>query len=91
MMEKNIALIENTNLSEQLQRIANAVRMPVEQLRNYYSKVLERNLNMRQTWSLLNAQAAFFFAAFPADGPLMLRAACCLWFLHAVMKCRREL
>lgn len=91
MMEKNIALFENTNLSEQLQQIANAVRMPVEQLRNYYSKVLERELNLHQTWLLVNAQAAFFFAVMPVASPLLLRAACCLWFLHAVVKCGREL
>ena len=91
MMEKNIAFIENTNLSEQLQQIANTVKMPVEQLRNYYSKVLERELNLHQTWLLVNAQAAFFFAVMPVAGPLLLRAACCLWFLHAVVKCGREL
>lgn len=90
-MEKNTAILVNKSISGNLQQLSMLVRKPMVMLRAYYSHILERNLNMRQTWSLLNAQAAFFFAAFPADGPLMLRAACCLWFLHAVMKCRREL
>lgn len=37
------------------------VKNGVDWLRRYYSKALDRELSMRQTWLLVNAQAAFFF------------------------------
>lgn len=40
-------------------RIAAAVRMPLVALSRYYSMVLEREINIRQTLMLLNAQTAF--------------------------------
>ena len=53
--------------------------------------VLEREINIRQTLMLLNAQTAFVFAVFPVDGPLVLRALCAAWLWHAVKKCRNIL
>lgn len=47
-------------------RIAAAVRMPLVALSRYYSMVLEREINIRQTLMLLNAQTAFVFAVFPS-------------------------
>lgn len=90
-MEKNSAIFVNRTLSDQLRQLAETVKAPVEMLRSYYSQTLERELNMRQTWLLLNAQAAFLCAVFPVESPILLRAACCVWFLHAVLKCKREL
>ena len=91
-MEKNITIINHTLV---LNTIANLIvaRLTsyVEVLRKYYSNVLERDIDMRQTWLLVNAQLAFVFAAFPVSGPILLRAACCLWFLHAVLLCKRNL
>lgn len=72
-------------------RIAAAVRMPLVALSRYYSMVLEREVNIRQTLMLLNAQTAFVFAVFPVDGPLVLRALCAAWLWHAVKKCRNIL
>lgn len=43
------------------------VRNGVDWLRRYYSKALDRELSMRQTWLLVNAQAAFFFTFLPAE------------------------
>ena len=63
----------------------------VEPLRQYYSSVLDRDLNLRQTWALLHAQVAFVCAAFPVGGAFWLRMACCLWFVYAVDKCRKSL
>ena len=90
-MEKNIATLNEKNFELNLSEVANALRLPVELLRKYYAKVLERELSMRQTWLLINVQAAFVFAAVPVDGPWLLRIACCGWLLHALLKCKSEL
>lgn len=66
-------------------------KKPLLWLAGYYSSVLGRAVSLRLTLHLLNAQAAFALAAFPAESPLVLRAAFMGWFLHAVCKCRREL
>lgn len=71
--------------------LAQLAIVPVEQLRGYYGRVLERELNMRQTWLLIQAQLAFACAVLPVESPLLLRAACCGWFLYAVLRCRVEL
>lgn len=60
-------------------------------LRNHYALMLERELTLRQTVLLLNAQLSFVFAVFPMGGPLLLRALCGAWFVHALLKCKAEL
>ena len=57
----------------------------------YYSKALGREVSLRQTLLLANAQAAFFMTVFPADCPLPARAACAVWLVSALLKCRRSL
>ena len=98
-MEKNLTLsanslyeagVANTVLNLVAHLVA-VLLMPVEALRRYYSHVLERRLNMRQTWLLINAQTAFLFAAFASGGPLVARLLFCAWFIHAVVCCRRSL
>ena len=74
-----------------VQQVMEAVRKPAERLCQYYSSVLERQLNLRQTWLLVNAQLAFVFAVLPVESPMLLRAICCGWFLHAVLKCKEAL
>ena len=74
-----------------LENVKNVVNRPVEWLRQYYSSVLERNINMRQTWSLIEVQTAFFAGIMPANYSLWLRTACCVWFLIALKRCRRLL
>ena len=61
---------------------------PVEWLRTYYSNVLERQLTMRQTWLLINAQLAFAAAFFPVDAPWFVRIVCLAWVVSALLKCR---
>jgi len=91
-MENNITISRRFFvLSTIVNIVLSKVSVPVEALRKYYSSVLEREIDMRQTWLLINAQAAFVFAALPADGPLVLRMACCAWFIHAVLLCKRNI
>ena len=71
-----------------MQQVMETAKKAAERLCRYYSSVLERQLNLRQTWLLVNAQLAFTFAVLPVESPMLLRAACCGWFLHAVLKCK---
>lgn len=69
--------------------VAKAARRVLSPLARYYSGVLGVELGIRQTLELVNAQAAFFLAVFPADCPLALRAACLGWLVAALRRCRR--
>ena len=60
-------------------------------LRKYYSAVLERPIDVRQTLLLIQAQVAFVLAALPAECPLLLRAAFALWFGWSVRVCKQQL
>jgi hypothetical protein len=71
--------------------IAMSVRRPLHGLSVYYSHVLERRINLRQTLLLINAQLAFAATAFPTECPVLLRIACGAWLVSALLKCREEL
>jgi hypothetical protein len=60
-------------------------------LRGYYARVLEREIDMHQTWALIEAQVAFFLGVMPVGYDFPLRAAALVWFVVAVKKCRRLL
>ncbi|MBQ4023139.1 MAG: hypothetical protein II612_03960 [Prevotella sp.] len=64
---------------------------PARMLRKYYSDVTGQKLSMRQTWSLIEAQTAFFLGIMPADYTLVLRMALLAWAVVAVKKCRKLL
>lgn len=85
-MEKQIAMQGTWML---LENVKNAVNRPVEWLRQYYSAIMEKELNRHQTWSLLEVQTAFFMGIMPANYSLWLRAAFCAWFLLALKRYRR--
>ena len=87
-MEKQITMQSTWMLMENVKKVANR---PVEWLRQYYSSVLERDINMRQTWSLIEVQVAFFAGIWNAIVSTVIRAACCVWFLMALKRCRRLL
>ena len=87
-MEKQMTMQSTWMLLENVKNVANR---PAEWLRQYYSSVLERKINMRQTWSLIEVQTAFFAGIMPANYSLWLRAAGCVWFLMALKRCRRLL
>ena len=95
-MEKNIYLeCEQHQSSQSLRqfivRLKDIVSRPVRWFSAYYSAVLGREISMRQTLHLLNAQLAFVFVVLPADISFVARAVCCGWLLKAVMACRKSL
>lgn len=95
-MEKNIYLQCEKEHSEQtLQQRLNGIRAllskPICLFASYYSAVLGREISMRQTLLLLNAQLAFVFTVMPVDAHLIGRAVCCVWFLRAVTAYRKAL
>mgnify|MGYP004451241693 FL=1 len=94
-MEKNISLSAKQSIamsiSTMVKNFMGVVNKPIGMLADYYSKCLERNINTKQTWLLVNAQVAFFFAAFPVSCPLMLRLVCIAWMLHALKLCKDNL
>ena len=105
MMEKNITLSANSLYSENTVKMGSAlvnslmhlvaalvsvVNVPADALACYYSRILGRDLNRRQTWQLVNAQLAFFATAFSSTG-LVMRLVLCGWLLLSVLACRRAL
>ena len=58
---------------------------------HYYSKVLEQELDNKQTLCLLNAQLAFVMTVFPTGCPWLLRIACACWLVSALLKCKEEM
>ena len=104
-MEKNVIITNSRrndlwsgmdNIVKQLggngsRKVPGQAAGPVEWLRSYYSKTLERELSMRQTWLLINAQLAFGAAFFPVVSPWFVRAACLVWVVSALLKCKREI
>ena len=92
MTQKQIAISAS---EEKIYRVVNfavqAVRRPLLRLTAYYASVLERPVSPRQTLILLNAQVAAALTIFPTDAPWLLRTACCLWLVKALMWCKAEL
>ena len=78
-------------VAEMMSKVAESVNRPVNLLRTYYAQVLERDLNMHQTWALIEAQVAFFLGVMPVGYAFTLRAVALLWLVVAVKKCRRLL
>ncbi|MBO4827779.1 MAG: hypothetical protein J5506_11215 [Prevotella sp.] len=67
------------------------MKKTINPIRKYYSSVLERPLDTRQTLLLIHSQVAFALAAFPVECPLLLRAAFALWFGWSVRVCKQNL
>ncbi len=64
------------------------VRIPLEWMRKYFSSVLEREVTVKQTWLILETQAALVMAVFPADINIILRAVFLGWFAWCLLKCK---
>lgn len=79
---------ETMNMSDGTAKMVSTIRRFVAPLARYYSRVLDTEVSTRQTLLLVNAQAAFFMTAFPADCHLLLRLGCLAWLISAAMKCR---
>jgi hypothetical protein len=69
--------------------ISNVSKQISTMIRKYYSSVLGEEVSVNFMHRLIKAQVAFVCAVLPADMPLLLRAAFCLWFLFAVLRCRK--
>ena len=84
-----------TNREQKLNKLYNMMSTAAEQslmpVTSYYNKVLERELDNRQTISLLNAQLAFIMTVFPVDGPIVLRLLCAAWLVKALLWCKKIL
>lgn len=74
--------------SEAFRRVCNMLETPLRMMRRYYSYVLGREVGNVEAKVITEAQLAFFATVMPADMPLMIRIAACVWFVLAVRKCR---
>lgn len=92
-MEKNITLRPSTLslVHSLLQSARSAAVRQLERLSRYYARQVGRDFTVRQTLLLINAQLAFFFAAFPVGGSLVVHLCAIAWFVHALLWCSREL
>lgn len=101
-MEKQIILTDNSGMTARMSGIVNmaaeaAQRLdalagaPLRWLGGYYSMVLERPVSLRQTRLLNTVQLTFFATVLPADYPLLLRCAACVWFIASLLRCRKEM
>lgn len=88
-MEKNLTLSRGSNACFSVfGELTGAAAKPLERLRKYYSDVLGEPVSAARMWRMIHAQAAFLSTVLPFEEPMMLRAACCAWFLVAVLGCR---
>lgn len=91
-MEKQIALGQTGQtygrLAAIIKKAAHIAGAPLRLLGRYYSLVLERDVDMRQTKTITEAQLAFFATVMPADMHILLHVAACAWFIFALKKCR---
>lgn len=62
----------------------------VQGIANMYSNMLEQEVSTKQTWCLLNAQAAFVALLLCSCGPLTLTLLSAGWFVSALLKCKAE-
>lgn len=90
-MNKNMTLQQSNSAAFGIvNEIFKSVVKPFELLRKYYSDVLGEPVSMARMWRMVHAQVAFLSIVLPYDEPLLLRAACCGWFLWAVLKCKES-
>lgn len=88
-MEKK-AISPTSNAQIDVNNIVNSIKAPAEWLRAYYSQCLDKDISMRQTWLITQAQIAFILTVFSIC-PILVRAAFALWFLAALLKCKKEI
>lgn len=98
-MEKNISLTAKQSFVMNIILVVSHITsvlhsfadMCVSKIAAYYSDCLDHEINTRQAWLLLNAQAAFAMAFFPVSCPFMLRLLFIAWLIHALRLCKNEL
>ncbi len=70
---------------------AKLAQQPIEWMRKYFSSVLEREISTKQTWLLLETQAALIMGILPADMHIGLRALFLGWFALCLLKCKERI
>ena len=88
-MTINMQQTVSSRLAENIHKMTERLNMPVKKLSNYYSMVLERDINSRQTWALLEAQAALFLGILPVGYALTVRLIALTWLLVALKRCKQ--
>ena len=69
--------------------VKKGIMFPIVWLSQYYSAVLNKEIDAKTTLQLLNVQAAFALAVLPAEAPFLFRAICTAWFALAISGCKR--
>lgn len=93
-MERNTMMMNYqnesaTNIQLLIDLVTSTLNKPIELLRKYFSACLEKEVSLRQTWLIIQAQVAFILAALPADYSLLLRFVFALWFGWSVLRCKK--
>lgn len=92
IMEKQITLEQAGTacgkINSMIKKATSMLNAPLRLLGRYYSYVIERNLDMRQTKAITEAQMAFFATILPVEMPILLHLAACMWFIMSLKKCR---
>lgn len=73
-----------------MNQVMAAALRPLQAIANYYSRMLEQPVSVRQTLHLINAQMAFVMTVF-VDSPILFRALCAAWLVVALLKCKSVL
>ncbi len=93
-MEKGIIMVNSPAIKKialTIRKFMDMIYLPIEIMSKYYSKVLEREINFKQTKAITEAQIAFFASIFPLDYNLALRFLAVVWFISTLLKCRKIL
>lgn len=89
-MEKEMTLRNSrSQMQGTMENVWKQVCRPAEWLRSYFSQVLEREVSMRQTMAILNAQVAGTVAVFFTFGSVLLHIAAVAWFVISLLQCRK--
>lgn len=81
----------SNRMTENFRKMTEKINMPIRKLSSYYSLVLEREINSKQTWALLEAQAALFLGILPIGYAFIVRLAALVWLLIALKRCKELL
>ena len=90
-MTINMQQTIGNRLKESIRKMTEIINMPVNRLGEYYSLVLERDINSRQTWALIEAQAALFLGILPIGYAFTIRLIALVWLIIAIKRCKELL
>lgn len=80
-----------SSVRRKLNKAGRLALTPVQLLRGYYAKVLERDVTIRQTLMLTCTQLSFFAAFLPDAAPMMYRVGAIALCFGLGMQCRKEM